>query len=73
MKYAKNMLDTIGKTPMVQINKLNPNKSNIILAKLEKANPTGSVKDRIALSMIEEAEASGELKQGMTVLAQQCM
>ena len=73
MKFAKNMLDTIGKTPMVQINKLNPNKSNIILAKLEKANPTGSVKDRIALSMIEEAEASGELKQGMTVLAQQCM
>ena len=68
MKFAKDMLGTIGKTPMVQINKLNPNKSNIILAKLEKVNPTGSVKDRIALSMIEEAEISGELKQGMTVL-----
>ncbi len=68
MKYAKNMLGTIGNTPMVQINKLNPNDSNILLAKLEKANPTGSVKDRIALSMIEEAERTGELKQGMTVL-----
>ena len=68
MKYAKNMLGTIGNTPMVRINKLNPNDSNILLAKLEKANPTGSVKDRIALSMIEEAERTGELKQGMTVL-----
>ena len=68
MKYAKSMLETIGKTPMVQINKLNPNSSNIILAKLEKLNPTGSVKDRIALSMLEEAEKTGELKPGMTVL-----
>ena len=68
MKYAKNMLGTIGNTPMVRINKLNPNDSNILLAKLEKANPTGSVKDRIALFMIEEAERTGELKQGMTVL-----
>ncbi len=68
MRYAKTMLDTIGKTPMVRINKLNPNGSNIILAKLEKANPTGSVKDRIALSMIENAEESGRLRKGMTVI-----
>lgn len=68
MKYARDMLDTIGKTPMVRINKLNPNSSNIILAKLEKVNPTGSVKDRIALSMIEEAEEKGQLKPGMIVL-----
>ncbi len=62
------MLDTIGKTPMVRINRLNPNGSNIILAKLEKVNPTGSVKDRIALSMIENGEASGRLRKGMTVI-----
>jgi len=68
MRYAKNMLDTIGGTPMVRINRLNPNSSNIILAKLEKVNPTGSVKDRIALSMVEAAESSGELKKGMTVI-----
>jgi len=68
MKYAENMLGTIGSTPMVRINKLNPNDSNIILAKLEKVNPTGSVKDRIALSMIEEAERTGQLREGMTVL-----
>jgi cysteine synthase len=68
MRYAKTMLETIGKTPMVRINRLNPNGSNIILAKLEKANPTGSVKDRIALSMIENAEESDRLRNGMTVI-----
>jgi cysteine synthase len=68
MKYARDMLETIGKTPMVRINRLNPNSSNIILAKLEKANPTGSVKDRVALSMIDDAEKSGRLKKGMTVI-----
>ncbi|MBA3045707.1 MAG: cysteine synthase family protein [Candidatus Thermoplasmatota archaeon] len=68
MRFAKDMLATIGGTPMVRINKLNPNPSNIILAKLEMVNPTGSVKDRIALSMIEHAEADGRLKKGMTVI-----
>jgi len=68
MRYAKTILDTIGKTPMVRINRLNPNSSNTILAKLEKANPTGSVKDRIALKMIENAEVSGRLRKGMTVI-----
>ena len=42
MRYAKNILHTIGGTPLVRINRLNPNPSNIILAKLEKNNPTGS-------------------------------
>ncbi|MDO9537686.1 MAG: cysteine synthase family protein [Thermoplasmata archaeon] len=68
MRYAKDMLDTIGSTPMIRINRLNPNSSNIILAKLEKVNPTGSVKDRIALSMIERAEADGRLKKDMIVI-----
>jgi cysteinyl-tRNA synthetase len=68
MRYAKNILETIGGTPLVRINKLNPNPSNIILAKLEKNNPTGSVKDRIALSMIEIAESSGKLNKDMVVL-----
>jgi cysteine synthase len=68
MRYAKSILDTIGGTPLVRINRLNPNPSNIILAKLEMNNPTGSVKDRIALSMVETAELSGQLREGMTVL-----
>ena len=68
MRYAKDMLETIGGTPMVRINRLNPNPGNMILAKLEKVNPTGSVKDRIALLMIGEAEASGRLRKGMTVI-----
>ncbi|MFO7619344.1 MAG: PLP-dependent cysteine synthase family protein [Thermoplasmata archaeon] len=68
MRFAKSILDTIGSTPMVRINRLNPNPSNIILAKLEKVNPTGSVKDRIALQMVEAAEENGQLRKGMTVV-----
>ncbi|KAA5548382.1 cysteine synthase A [Adhaeribacter rhizoryzae] len=59
MRY-NNILETIGKTPIVRINKLFP--ENIeVWAKLERANPGGSIKDRIALSMIEDAEAKGLL------------
>lgn len=57
----KNILQTIGDTPMVKINKLNLNKGVDIYAKVEGVNPGGSIKDRIALKMIEQAEASGEL------------
>jgi len=46
----------VGDTPLVQLQRLNPNPSNIILAKLEGNNPAGSVKDRAALNMIKEAE-----------------
>jgi len=56
-----NILDRIGWTPMVPLNRLNPNKNVEILAKLEFFNPGGSVKDRAALCMIEEAEKRGEL------------
>ena len=52
----KNILGTIGGTPMVRINRLCPNPNVNIYAKLEGFNPTGSIKDRIALRMIEEAE-----------------
>ena len=56
-----NILETIGNTPMVKINKLNPNKNALLYAKLEGFNPTGSIKDRIALKMIEQAEIDGRL------------
>ena len=65
---AENILQTIGSTPIVRINKLNPNKNTTIFAKLEGFNPTGSIKDRIALSMIQQAEIEGTLKKGKTIL-----
>ena len=63
-----NILETIGHTPMVRINKLNPNPTCELWAKLEGFNPTGSVKDRIALKMIEQAEKEGTLKKGDTII-----
>jgi S-sulfo-L-cysteine synthase (O-acetyl-L-serine-dependent) len=62
------ILSTIGDTPLVRINRLNPNKNTTILAKVEGFNPTGSIKDRIALSMIEQAEMQGTLKKGQTII-----
>ena len=64
----EDILQTIGNTPLVRINKLNPNKKTTIYAKVEGFNPTGSVKDRIALSMIEQAETEGKLKNGKTII-----
>jgi cysteine synthase len=61
MRYYSNILKLIGRTPLVRIDKSNPNPSVLLLAKLEKYNPAGSVKDRIAISMIEEAEKEGIL------------
>lgn len=63
-----NILETIGNTPLVKINKLNPNKNVIICAKIEGCNPAGSIKDRIALKMIEQAEVDGSLKKGKTII-----
>ncbi len=57
----KNILQTIGNTPLVKINKLNPNPDTNIYAKIEGVNPGGNIKDRIALKMIEQAEAEGKL------------
>ena len=65
---AENILQIIGNTPLVRINRLNPNPAVTIMAKLEGQNPTGSIKDRIALSMIEQAERAGHLVKGKTIL-----
>jgi cysteine synthase len=62
------ILDTIGNTPLVEVSQLSPNPAVRILAKLEGQNPGGSVKDRIALNMIETAEADGLLSPGQTIL-----
>lgn len=64
----ENVLQAIGNTPIVRINTLNPNKKVDICAKLEGSNPTGSIKDRIALKMIEQAEAKGVLYKGKTII-----
>ena len=64
----ENILQTIGNTPLVRINWLNPNKHADIYAKIEGANPTGSIKDRIALKMIEQAEAEGALSKSRTII-----
>jgi cysteinyl-tRNA synthetase len=65
---SKSILDAIGNTPLVEIKSLNPNPKVKIFAKLEYFNPGGSVKDRIALSMIEAGEKSGKLTPAKTVI-----
>lgn len=62
------ILGTIGSTPMVRINRLCPNSKVNIFAKLEGFNPTGSIKDRIALRMVESAEREGRLRKGHTII-----
>ena len=62
------VLDAIGNTPLVRIHRLNPNPAVTILAKCEGYNPTGSIKDRIALKMIEQAEEEGRLVRGKTII-----
>lgn len=59
MKIAENVLGLIGNTPLVKINRLNQNGLANVVAKLESFNPAGSIKDRTALSMIEDAEKEG--------------
>jgi [CysO sulfur-carrier protein]-thiocarboxylate-dependent cysteine synthase len=65
---ANSVLDLIGRTPLVELTRLTPKPSVRLFAKLEAQNPTGSIKDRIALAMIEAAEASGELEPGRALL-----
>ncbi len=67
-KIKNNILETIGSTPLVRINKLNNGAGAEILAKIEYFNPAGSAKDRIALAMIEDAEKTGKLKPGGTII-----
>lgn len=68
MNIASNVLESIGNTPIVQLRKVVPPSSARILAKLEWANPTGSMKDRMAKAVIERAEADGRLRSGVTVV-----
>jgi len=68
MDYAKNILETIGNTPLIKINKLAEDIPALVLAKYETFNPGNSVKDRMALTMIEDAEADGRLQPGGTII-----
>ncbi|MBX9245020.1 cystathionine beta-synthase [Actinotalea ferrariae] len=68
MKYAEHISDLVGGTPMVKLNTVTQGLAATVLAKVEYLNPGGSVKDRIALKMIEAAEASGELRPGGTIV-----
>ncbi|HEX2275333.1 MAG TPA: cysteine synthase family protein [Acidimicrobiales bacterium] len=68
MAVLRTVLDLIGNTPLVEVNQLSPKPGVRLLVKLEGQNPGGSVKDRIALAMVEDAEADGRLKPGQTIL-----
>ena len=68
MNYAENILGTIGNTPMVKMNALVKDLPCLVLAKYETFNPGNSVKDRMALQMVEDAEAAGVLKSGGTII-----
>jgi cysteine synthase B len=67
-QHYKTIDQCVGDTPLVRLQRLNPNPSNTILAKLEGNNPAGSVKDRAALNMITEAEQRGEINPGDTLI-----
>jgi len=68
MEYAENILETIGNTPLVKLNKITKDIDALVLAKVESFNPGNSVKDRMALKMIDDAEANGSLKPGGTII-----
>ncbi len=68
MKSGYSVLDAVGNTPLVRLNKITRGLESEIFVKLEYYNPTGSYKDRMALAMIYEAEKEGKLKQGYTVI-----
>ncbi len=66
--YYNNILETIGNTPLVKLNKLVEGIDATVLAKVETFNPGNSIKDRMKLKMIEEAEKDGRLKPGGTII-----
>ena len=67
-KNEKNVLQAIGNTPLVELQKVLPPQCGRVVVKLEGENPTGSMKDRMAKAMIEGAEADGSLQSGYTVI-----
>jgi [CysO sulfur-carrier protein]-thiocarboxylate-dependent cysteine synthase len=67
-KTARSLLDLVGNTPLVELPRLSPKPEVRLYAKLEGQNPTGSIKDRVALALIEDAEARGELEPGRELL-----
>jgi cystathionine beta-synthase len=68
MKYADNILETIGNTPLIKLNTITAEVDALVLAKVESFNPGNSVKDRMAIKMIEDAESDGRLKPGGTIV-----
>jgi cysteine synthase len=66
-RKVNNILELVGETPLVRINRMNPVPGVELLVKLESMNPGGSVKDRVGLTMIEQAEATGQLTPGKIV------
>ncbi|MFD9737051.1 cystathionine beta-synthase [Umezawaea sp. NPDC059074] len=68
MEYVEHVVDLVGNTPLVKLDSVTEGAAPLVLAKVEYLNPGGSVKDRIALRMVEAAEASGELQPGGTIV-----
>lgn len=68
MKYYNNVLETIGNTPMVKINRITKDLKATVVVKIETGNPGNSIKDRMAVKMIEDAERDGRLKPGGTII-----
>lgn len=68
MQYAENILGTIGDTPLVKLNRVTKDVDALVLAKVETFNPGNSVKDRMAIKMIDDAEADGRLQPGGTII-----
>ena len=68
MNYAENILQTIGDTPLVRLNKITNEIDALVLAKVESFNPGNSTKDRMAVKMVEDAEADGRLQPGWTIV-----
>ena len=70
MAETGNLIEAIGRTPLVQLRRIVPPRSARVMAKLESANPTGSMKDRMARAMVERAAADGRLAPGGTIVEQ---
>ena len=68
MSYYNNIIETIGRTPLVKLNKITKDIPGLFLAKVEYFNPGNSIKDRIGIKMVEDAESAGHLKPGGTII-----